>query len=57
MTTVVLYFPYIINMKAFLVTEKLNDITIDPANPFLKIALNDKQIEKACFAYGARLVS
>jgi len=35
----VLYFPYIISLKAFLVTEGLNYIGIDPTGPFLKAIL------------------
>lgn len=55
MKPVVLYFPYMINLKAFVATEKLN-VSIDPADLFLKTMLNEVQIEKACFAYGAVLV-
>jgi hypothetical protein len=53
---VVLYFPYIINLRAFVATEKLRNVTIDPADPFLKTNLNEAQIEKACSSYGAVVV-
>jgi hypothetical protein len=56
MKNVVLYFPYILNLKAFVLTEKLNNIIIDPADSFLKTILNDDQIAKACSAYGAIIV-
>ena len=52
MKAVVLYFPYIINMRAFVATEKLN-VTVDPSDLFLKISLNERQIAKACSVYGA----
>lgn len=55
MKPVVLYFPYIINLKAFVATEKLS-VSIDAADLFLKTNLNDRQIEKACSTYGAVLV-
>jgi hypothetical protein len=55
MRPVVLYFPYIINLKAFVATEKLN-VSIDPADLFLKTMLNERQITKACFSYGAVLM-
>lgn len=54
--SVVLYFPYIINLKAFVVTERLNDVDIDPADLFLKANLNDEQVAKACSLYGAELI-
>ena len=53
---VVLYFPYVINLKAFLLTESLNHVEVDPADAFLKASLNDDQIRKACSDYGAELV-
>lgn len=53
MNTVVLYFPYIINLKAFIIMERLGNVSIDPGDPFLKTTLSDYQIEKACSAYGA----
>ena len=53
---VVLYFPYLINLKAFVVTESLVGVNVDPADLFLKANLNDEQIEKACSAYGAELI-
>ena len=56
MKPVVLYFPYIINLRAFVATEKLRNVTIDPADPFLKTNLNEAQIEKACSSYGAVVV-
>jgi hypothetical protein len=56
MKPVVLYFPYIINLKAFVATENLRNIIIDPAGTFLKTSLNDAQIKKACLAYGAVIV-
>jgi hypothetical protein len=55
MKSVVLYFPYIINLKAFVATERLS-VSIDPADLFLKTMLNEGQIEKACSTYGAVLV-
>jgi hypothetical protein len=55
MKPVVLYFPYIINLKAFVATEKLN-VSVDAADLFLKTMLNEDQIVKACFIYGAVLV-
>ena len=54
--SVVLYFPYVINLKAFIATEKLQNVKIDPADVFLRIKLNDAQIKKACSSYGAVLV-
>jgi hypothetical protein len=53
---VVLYFPYIINLKAFLLTESLTHVEFDPADVFLKTSLNEDQIQKACADYGAVLV-
>jgi hypothetical protein len=47
MKTVILYFPYIINLRAFVATENLENVTIDPADLFLKTSLNEAQIEKA----------
>jgi len=55
MKIVTLYFPYIINLKAFVATEKLK-VTIDPAHLFLQAKLNDEQISKACSDYGAVVV-
>lgn len=55
MKPVILYFPYIINLKAFVATEKLS-VNIDPADLFLKTMLNERQIEKACSNYGAVMV-
>ena len=55
MKSVILYFPYIINLKAFVATEKLS-VSIDAADLFLKTMLNEGQIEKACSTYGAVLV-
>ena len=54
--SVVLYFPYMINLKAFVVTERLNDVELDAADLFLKANLNDEQIAKACLTYGAELI-
>lgn len=56
MKSVVLYFPYILNLKAFVLTERLIDVRIDPADSFLKASLNDDQIAKACSTYGAVVV-
>jgi len=55
MKPVVLYFPYIINLRAFVATERLN-VSVDAADLFLKTKLNERQIEKACSTYGAVLV-
>lgn len=52
MKAVVLYFPYIINLRAFVATEKLN-VSVDPSDLFLKTKLDEGQIIKACTAYGA----
>ena len=54
--SVVLYFPYIINLKAFVITESLSEVDLDPADLFLKASLNDEQIAKACSSYGAELI-
>ena len=56
MQPVILYFPYIINLKAFLLMERLGNIAIDPRELLLKTTLNNDQIEKACSQYGAVLV-
>lgn len=56
MKPVVLYFPYIINLRAFVATEKLRNVIIDPADLFLKTNLNEAQIKKACLSYGAVVV-
>jgi hypothetical protein len=56
MKPVVLYFPYIINLRAFVATENLENVTIDPADLFLKTSLNEAQIAKACSAYGAVII-
>lgn len=56
MKPVVLYFPYIINLRAFVATEKLWNVIIDPADLFLKTNLNEAQIKKACSSYGAVVV-
>jgi hypothetical protein len=56
MKPVVLYFPYVINLKAFIATEKLQDVKADPTDLFLKTKLNEAQIKKACLSYGAVLV-
>ena len=56
MKSVLLYFPYIINLRAFVATEKLQGVTIDPTDLFLKTNLNETQIKKACLAYGAVVV-
>jgi hypothetical protein len=55
MKSVVLYFPYVINLKAFVAMEKLS-VNVDAADLFLKTMLNEDQIAKACFTYGAVLV-
>ena len=55
MKLVVVYFPYMINLKAFVATEKLN-VSIDAADLFLKTTLNESQINKACSTYGAVLI-
>jgi hypothetical protein len=55
MKPVVLYFPYLINLKAFVATEKLS-VRVDPTNLFLKTLLNEGQVQKACADYGAVLV-
>ncbi|MGZ3880866.1 MAG: hypothetical protein ACXVLT_13375 [Flavisolibacter sp.] len=54
--SVVLYFPYILTLKAFVVTERLEDVDVDPTDLFLKANLNEEQIVKACTAYGAELI-
>ncbi|MGZ3924021.1 MAG: hypothetical protein ACXVBJ_09645 [Flavisolibacter sp.] len=54
--SVVLYFPYILTLKAFVVTERLEDVDVDPTDLFLKAILNEEQIVKACTAYGAELI-
>ena len=56
MKAVVLYFPYVINLKAFVAMEKLQNVKIDPAGTFLKTPLNEAQIKKACVTYGAVVV-
>ena len=56
MKNVVLFFPYMINLKAFVITEELNGIAIHPADSFLRAVLNEDQILKACSNYGAVIV-
>jgi len=56
MKNVVLFFPYMINLKAFVITEELKDISIHPADSFLRALLNERQITKACAVYGAVIV-
>jgi hypothetical protein len=56
MKPIVLYFPYVINLKAFIATEKLQDVKADPTDLFLKTNLNEAQIKKACLSYGAVVV-
>jgi hypothetical protein len=56
MKTVVLYFPYIINLKAFIATERLQNVSVDAADLFLKTKLNEEQIKKACLSYGAVII-
>lgn len=53
MKTVVLYFPYMINLRAFLAEERLSDIVVDPGDLFLHTSLDEDQIRKACSTYGA----
>lgn len=55
MKSVVLYFPYDICLKVFVIEEKLKHIEIRPGDLFLETTLNQRQIEKACEAYGAIL--
>ena len=54
--SVVLYFPYIINLKAFILTEHLDGVDVDPADLFLKAKLDDEQVARACAVYGAELI-
>ena len=54
--SVVLYFPYLINLKAFVIIEKLDGVDVDPTDLFLKASLNEDQIMKACSTYGAELI-
>ena len=54
--SVILYFPYIINLKAFVVTENLVGVDVDPTDLFLKASLNEEQIFKACSTYGAEVI-
>jgi len=56
MKNVVLFFPYLINLKAFVITEELNGVAIYPADSFLRAMLNEDQILKACSSYGAVIV-
>jgi hypothetical protein len=56
MKKVVLFFPYMINLKAFVITEELNNILIHPADSFLRAFLSEDQILKACAVYGAVIV-
>jgi hypothetical protein len=53
MKSVVLYFPYAICLKVFLLEEKLKDVTLQPGDLFLATMLNQQQIDKACVEYGA----
>jgi len=56
MKNVVLFFPHLINLKAFVILERLNNITIHKADSFLHALLNEDQISKACTIYGASVV-
>jgi hypothetical protein len=53
MKNVVLFFPYMINLKAFVITEKLHHVAQHPADALLHAVLNEDQIVKACSQYGA----
>jgi len=53
MKNVVLFFPYMINLKAFVITEKLHNMSHHPADSLLHAVLNEDQIVKACSIYGA----
>src|SRR5436190_1039123 len=39
MKNVVLFFPYLINLKAFVITEELNGVAIHSADSFLRVML------------------
>jgi hypothetical protein len=56
MKNVDLFFPCMINLKAFVITEELNGVAIHPANSFLRAMLREDQILKACSSYGAVIV-
>ena len=56
MKNVVLFFPYFINLRAFVITEELNDVASHPADYFFRGPLNEDQILKACTVYGAVIV-
>lgn len=53
MQNVVLYFPYSLNLKAFVASEKLKNVKVQMGEVFLKAALTPEQISKACSLYGA----
>jgi len=53
MKNVTLYFPYAINLKAFVAEEKLTDIRVGMGEVFLKTFLTPEQVAKACILYGA----
>jgi hypothetical protein len=52
MNMVALYFPYEISLRAFILEEKLN-IRPETGSLILRAALEERQVEKACFVYGA----
>ena len=56
MKNVVLFFPYMINLMAFVITEELKGIDIHPGDSFLRALLKEDQILKACSSYGAIIV-
>lgn len=55
MKPVVLYFPDAVNLRAFILIEKLKEIRLDTAETVLSASLDKNQILKACSLYGAVL--
>lgn len=52
---VLLYFPDVINLKAFALVEKIKKEQVNYRDCLLHSDLSDSQVEKACTTYGAIL--
>jgi hypothetical protein len=53
MKSAVLYFPDAINLKAFVLVERLNDVQLNNEDSILIGTINEAQLEKALKIYGA----
>lgn len=53
MKSAVLYFPDAINLKAFVLVERLYDALLNSESSTLVALLNEEQLEKARTIYGA----